>query len=210
MLNERDWPVPPLAHVYDSRIDLIRPHSPSINILTTCRLIHDEARLILQRKTEHCITRPVRYLVDYSAAWVLIGGSLRSCLGVANGGNSRYQNIAVRTFVRACTLFLSRHAKNRTRGQRAIEMTISHKTEVAYGIEVIQTMVWLCELSYFYPTRLVVIYKSPLPRTCVVGDRQARDSSEIEAMLLQQVPREPENSSQVCAVFVRPLKEEAF
>jgi len=42
---------------------------------------------------------------------------------------------------------------------------------------------------------------------------QTRESSDLEELLLQQVPREPEASNQASlyrGVFVRPLKEAAF
>lgn len=92
-------------------------------------------------------------------------------------------------------------------------MTITHKSEIVYGREVLETMLWLRELKYYGPTRLVVIYKSPLPRTQMLGNTQIRDSSDLEELLLQEIPREPENGVQANSergVFVRPLEEEAF
>lgn len=90
LINKRDWPVPPKTQVYDSRVTLIRPHTP-LEILMTCHLVNEEARPILKHKMEHCKFQPVRYLVDYSAAWTLVGASsaLRSCLGVADGGHQQ-------------------------------------------------------------------------------------------------------------------------
>lgn len=222
LINKRDWPVPPKAQVYDSRITLIRPHTEfAIEILATCRLINKEACQVLKRKVEHCRLQPLRYLVDYCAAWALVGASsaLRSCLGVADGGISRGENKAVRTFLHTCALSLSRTrptqngTQNDSRGVRAIEMTITHKSEVVYDREVLETMMWLCELKYYRPTRLVVVYKSPLPKIRMLGDIQASDSNNLEELLLQQVPREPDPSNQTssyCGVFVRPLEEAAF
>lgn len=172
LINKRNWPVPPKAQVYDSRVILIRPHTEfAIKILATCRLMNQEAYQILKRKTEDCRLQPVRYLVDYSAAWALVGpaSTLRSCLGVADGGISRDGTQAVKTFLRTCALSLSRtrptqnETRNAFQGVRAIEMTITHMNEVVYDREVLETMMWLHELKYYSPTRLVVIYKSPLP-----------------------------------------------
>lgn len=96
-----------------------------------------------------------------------------------------------------------------SRGVRAIEMTITHENDVVYGREVFETMMWLGELKHYSPTRLVVIYKSPLPRT-QFGDTQITDSNYLEDMLLKEVPRELGNSDQARGIFVRPLEEKAF
>lgn len=218
LIDKGDWPVPPRTEVYDSRITLIRPHTEfAIEILATCRLINEEACQILKRKTAHCRLQPVRYLVDYSAARALAvpSSALRSCLGVADGGISEYENKAVRTFLRTCALSLSqaRPTQNGNRGVRAIEMTISHKSETVYDMEVSETMMWLRELKYYSPTRLVVIIKYPLPTTRIFGSTQTRDSNTLEELFLQRIPREPEISSQDSSyrgVFVRPLEEAAF
>ncbi|KAH8728013.1 hypothetical protein GQ44DRAFT_757462 [Phaeosphaeriaceae sp. PMI808] len=92
-------------------------------------------------------------------------------------------------------------------------MTITHKSEIIYGIDFLQTVMWLPMLKYYGPTRLVVIYKSPLPRTQMLGITQINDSSVYEELLLQQILREPENGDQANSkrgVFLRPLEEEAF
>jgi hypothetical protein len=67
------WPMPSKDQVYDSRITLIRPYNGvAIDIMTTCRLIHQEASQSLKRKFEHCRFQPVRYLVDYSVAAAIV------------------------------------------------------------------------------------------------------------------------------------------
>jgi hypothetical protein len=215
-INKRDWPVPPKAQVYESRVTLIRPHTP-LEILMTCRLVNEEAHPILKRKAEYCGFQPIRYLVDYSAAWALVGASsaLRSCLGVADGGIGRRENNAVRNFLQMCALYLSRtrRTQNGLRGVQTIEMTITHQREIVYGMEVLDTILWLQELKYDSPTRLVVIYKSPLPRTQLLGNTEIRDWGDFEELLLRMIPREPGIGDQVNSergVFVRPLEEEAF
>jgi hypothetical protein len=197
----------------DSRATLIRPHA-LLEILVTCHLVNEEARPILKRKMEYCRFQPVRYLVDYSAAWALVGPSsaLRGCFGGADGDSSIWENRVVKDFLQICALSLSRTRRTQN-GVQAIEMTITHKSEIVYGMDVMQTMLWLHELEYDSPTRLVVIYKSPLPRIQVPGDTQTRDSSYIEEVLLQEIPREPgigEQASSDRGTFVRPLEEEAF
>ncbi|KAJ4982684.1 hypothetical protein SVAN01_11830 [Stagonosporopsis vannaccii] len=221
LLNKREWPVPPQVQMYESRVTLIRPHTGfATEILATCHLINIEAREILIRKSERCRLQPVRYLVDYSAAYALLKASsaLRSCLGMADGGISRDKNKAVRTFLRLCTRSLSRTRPVQTGSQRnsgqdvqAIEMTINYTSGIVYEQEVLETILWLGQLKYYTPTRLVVIYKSPLPNTRVTGEKQARDSNDLEDLLLQQVRREVSNQdSSHRGVFVRPLNEEAF
>jgi hypothetical protein len=92
-------------------------------------------------------------------------------------------------------------------------MTITHNNEVAYGSEVLKTMMWLRGLKFVSPTRLVIIYKSPLPRIQMFSDVEIRDSSDLEKMLLQEFLREIGIGNQASSeggVFVRPLEEEAF
>ena len=241
LIKTRDWPVPPKAQVYDSRVTLIQPHTPlAINILVTCHLINKEARPILKRKVEHCRAQPVRYLVDYSAAWAIVAGSsaLRSCLGVADWWPfRRRENRAVRSFLQTCALALSRtrqtqdetrngtqdetrndtqdgtlnRTQNGSRGIRTIEITITHKSEIVYGRELMDTMIWLSALDYYSPNRLVFIYKSPLPKISTLPTTQMIDSNVFEEQLLQNIPREPGNIDQTSpGVFVRPLREEAY
>lgn len=216
LICKRDWPIPPTKQVYDSRVTLIRRHAP-LEILLVCRLVNEEARTILKHKIDHCKFQPVRYLVDYYAAWALVRASspIRSCLGVADGGISKRENRAVRDFLQTCTLHLSqtRRIQNGMQGIRAIEMTITHDGDVAYGREVIETIMWLLQLRYCDPTRLIVVYKSPLPRIQMLGNTQTRESNDLEELLLANIPRESENSNRASSesgVFVRPLQEEAF
>jgi hypothetical protein len=213
--RKRDWPVPPKAQVYESRMTLIRPHTP-LEILMTCHLVNKEAHPILQAKAEHCRYQPIRYLVDYSAAWALVGptGTLRNCLGAAGWDSSSYTSKEVKGFVQMCTHYLSqtRRRRNGSPGVFAIEMTITHKHEIVYSMEVFETMISLCDFKFYAPTRLVVIYKSPLPRM-QVGSTPVRDSNDIEELLLRDVPREPEGGDQPNlerGIFVRPLNDEAF
>jgi hypothetical protein len=222
ILDKREWPFPPKAQVQNSRVTLIRPYTGSaIEILATCRLIREEACHILKRKIDHARLQPVRYLVDYSAAWALVSplSALRSCLGVPDGGDSRRENEAVRAFLRICAVSLSRTRlaqngiPNKSRRVQTIEMTITHQSDLVYGIEVFETVMSFSELRYFGPTRLVIVYQSPLPRVWIKGDTQARDLRHIEGRFLQQVPRELEPSSQASScpgIFVKPREEAAF
>lgn len=218
MLSKRAKPDPPLAQGYESRVTLIRPYRGSeIAILATCHLIRNEARAMLQRKTDHCRYQPVRYLVDYSATWALINPNsvLRSCLARPDAGINMRENEAVKAFLRTCKEAVSRtrRGKKDGGGVRAIEMTINHKSEVAYGYEVLRTALWLKQMRYFGPTRVVVVYQSPLPWTRLSEDDQARDSAPIEECTLKNIPREPgagEQAGSSRGFFVRPLDVEAF
>lgn len=241
LINTKDWPIPPRAQVYDSRVTLIQPYTPlAIDILVTCHLINKEARPILKRKVEHCRAQPVRYLVDYSAAWAIVKGSraLGSCLGVADRDPfRRRENRAVRSFLQTCALARSRTrqtpdgtqngtqdefrngtqdgtlngTQNGFRRIRTIEITITHKSEIVYGRELMDTMTWLCALKYYSPHRLVFIYKSPLPKISTLPTTQMIDSNVFEEQFLRTIPREPDNIDQAGpGVFVRPLREEAY
>ena len=211
LINTKDWPIPPRAQVYDSRVTLIQPYTPlAIDILVTCHLINKEARPILKRKVEHCRAQPVRYLVDYSAAWAIVKGSraLGSCLGVADRDPFiRRENRAVRSFLQTC----ANGTQNGFQRIRTIEITITHKSEIVYGRELIDTMTWLCALKYYSPHRLVFIYKSPLPKISTLPTTQMIDSNVFEEQFLRTIPREPDNIDQSGpGVFVRPLREEAY
>ncbi len=82
-----------------------------------------------------------------------------------------------------------------------------------YNKEVAETMMWPSELQNYIRARFVVIYKSPLPRIQVPGTSEVRESSKLEELLLQLVPRESATSNRVGSyrgVFARPLTEQAF
>lgn len=213
-LDKRTWPVPPKARIYDSRITLIRPHIP-LEILMKCHSVRKAAHEILTRKAEYCNLQPLRYLVDYSAAWALAGArsNLRRCIGLEDWLRPELDNKAVRDFVKLCTHHNSQMRRPQPLdgpyGMRAIELTISHKTEVVYGLEVLEAIYSLIDINYSGPHRLVIIYKTPLPKAQIQGDAQTYDMSHIEAELRQRILTEPVDSLEY-GVFVRPLQEEAF
>jgi hypothetical protein len=109
-----------------------------------------------------------------------------------------------------CTRYLSqtRQTQNGSRATRTIEMTITHNKDIEYGSEVAFTALWLQEILYYAPVRLVVVYQSPFPMSKLYT--VPTDPGLAERMLLQGVPRELEGSNQTSGVFVRPLEEQAF
>jgi hypothetical protein len=217
-LDKRDWPVPPKKQVSESRITLIRPHAErAIQILLTCHLINDEARSILKRRVKHIKAQPVRYLVNYPAAWALIdsGSPLRPCLGSAPEfplvGD---ESVWLTTFVDTCVDALSqtRRRPDGTRGPRTIEMTIYHKTGVVYGREIVEVTAFIADVreTYYCPTRLVVVYKSPLPSIRFEGGTKTSSGKNMEDFWLQNIPRDLGPKDMATGVFVRLLEEEAF
>jgi hypothetical protein len=212
--REIEWPVPPKAQIYESRIALIRPHTP-LEILSTCHLINEEAGPYLKRKTEYCRAQPLRYFVDYSAAFALLGpfNNFNQCMGIIGGGRRRGRSEFSRKFLELChhRLFQTRGRNTDAQGKRTIELTIWHNSNIEYGLEVWKTMLWLENVHGQKWTRLVVVYKSPLPRLRISLPNYAYTSSSkcVERYLLEKVAREPEDGEQ-CGVFVRPLKNEAF
>jgi hypothetical protein len=104
-------------------------------------------------------------------------------------------------------------------------MTINHENDLTYGREVMET-IWLIGAVRHYlfcPTRLVIIYKSPLPRIQMSGNGQMLSlrlltsgisqmfsPSNIEGSLLRNGLTEISMSDKDTGVFVRPLSEEAF
>lgn len=214
--GKRSWPVPPKAHIHDSRVTLIRPHTP-LEVLRTCRLVNEEAQEILKRKAEYCKLQPLRYLVDWSAAWALVApwSNLRSCLGLGEWPWPEQINTLVADFIQLCSHHLSQTRRPQTydspRSIRAIEMTITHKSQVAYGVEVLETIMSLVHIQYYGSARLVIIYKSPLPKLQILSEKEPHEPDHMEEDLLRIIPREPVNqASSARGVFVRPLEEEAF
>lgn len=118
-------------------------------------------------------------------------------------------------FVQTCAQYLSqsRRAQDGSRGVQAIELTITHKSGIVYGGEVWQTIEWLQELRYYAPTRLVVIYKSPLPQTQLRKYLPIHDLSAWEIDSRSKFPGEPEIGEQARSergIFVKPLEKDAF
>jgi hypothetical protein len=222
-VNERYWPIPPLKQVYDSRVTLITPHTPhAIGILVTCRLIHNESRPILKRKVQDCRTRPLRYLVDWCAMSALVTpwGRMRSLLGLGGEGSISWANKVITTFLDTCALSISRTRQttnenpNGARCLLTIEVTITHQTGAVYGKEVLDILTVLSDLTHYSPTRLVVIYKSSLPKIQLfsrLGDTVMLDMSEQEEFYLQFFQKVLGTSDRTSTgVFARPLEEEAF
>jgi hypothetical protein len=238
LLNTRHWPVPPLKQVYDSRVTLRRPHTPhAAKILVTCHLIYKESPPILKRKVENCRIQPVRYLVDWCAVAALIVpcGLMQSSLGITDGGLSSYATKKVRNFLQTCVLSLTRTRRTQNGSQNGarsiptievtvievtvievtvIEVTVIHTARAVYGKEVLDVLTLLHDITYYSPTRLVLIYKSPLPTIQIFsrsGDRLMMDMSEYEADLLQSFQKESVTSDRASTgIFVKPLEEEAF
>ncbi|KAH4159243.1 hypothetical protein HBH43_189040 [Parastagonospora nodorum] len=227
-IGEREWPIPPVKQVHDSRITLIKPYTqPALSLLLTCRFIKQEAHPILKRKVQHYKSQPLRYLVDYSAAHALIHkrSPLRRCLGLlAINGRPRRLSNHLRSFIDLCAVSLSqvRHTQNAidgrtgyfSRGKRAIELTITHKDGVVYGAEVMETIYLLSAFTYIGPARCVIIYKSPLPE--IDAETMSRtpfsDAAGLEAGMQRAIPRELDGEQAKFAkgVFIRPLGEEDF
>ncbi|KAH6616798.1 hypothetical protein C7974DRAFT_402460 [Boeremia exigua] len=218
-LCKSNWPVPRQSPVQDSRVTLIQPCTKfAVEILATCRLVNKEAHPFIRRKIEHSMLLPVRYLVDYSAAFALIypNSPLQSCLGVPDEYVSE-QNTAVQSFLDVCAFALSRTrpAPGRTPDAppvRTIEMTITHARGAVHGREVMESVLWLTQPTHYPPSRVVVVYQSPMPRITLHGDAQAADAEFLE-QLLQQVPREADADMQgslSTGFYMRPLAEAEF
>jgi hypothetical protein len=95
-----------------------------------------------------------------------------------------------------------------------IEVTVIHTARAVYGKEVLDVLTLLHDITYYSPTRLVLIYKSPLPTIQIFsrsGDRLMMDMSEYEDDLLQSFQKESVTSDRASTgIFVKPLEEEAF
>jgi hypothetical protein len=190
-LPKSNYSDPSKAHIYDSRVTLIKPHTP-LEILMTGNLVRKEALPILKRKMEHCRSQPLLYLVDYSAAWALLRSSSprRSCLGVADAGASQHENRKVKECLQFCTSYLSQthQGQDSSQGMRTIKMTITHKDGVSCGMELVKFFVELYKLRCFCyaPTHPAVIYKYPLPLMPARAIPRAEASNGIETILLEK------------------------
>jgi hypothetical protein len=211
--EKSEWPVPPKAQINESRIALIIPHTP-LDILMVCRLTNLEARPFLERKMGYCKAQPTRFLVDYSAACALLRpcSTFNSCLGIEGRGPEGCRSGYAKDFLQLCSPHVSHSPrKDGSRDVRTIELTIAHKRDIEYCLEVYAVMSRVTQIKHCSRLRLVVTYNSSLPR--VRHYTYTSDSKIAEAQLLEKVPREPEDTEQVssqCGVFVRPLENEAF
>lgn len=131
------WPVPPKGAVYDSRIVFIRPYV-HIDILSTCKLVHQEARQILQTRAEQCRKAPLRYLGDFSGASALTAprGVLRSCIGLSKFPVGHLQK-TTRYFLFLCRPYIQ-GLRRVSDGLSTVEVTITHKPGVTYAREVFE------------------------------------------------------------------------
>jgi hypothetical protein len=99
-----------------------------------------------------------------------------------------------------------------TRGPRIIEMTIYHKTGAAYGREIAEVTAFIVNVqeTYYCPTRLVVVYESPLPSIRFEGGTKISSGQNMEDFWLQNIPWDLGPSDITTGVFLRALEEEAF
>lgn len=214
-LDKREWPVPPSAHIHDSQLTLIRPHSPS-EILRTCRLVHEEARVLLKRKMEPYKSHPIRYVVDYNAARAIASyrSPLRICLGEADGGVSCGVKNALKEFLQHCQSCLVRQRRPGCGGfryTRTIDITISHKSDTVYAKDILNFLTSLKRLNYSGLARIVVDYKSILPSMLTLGGT-LHDNVHGQS-ILQGFPRDTESGHRrriFREVFIKPLNAKAF
>jgi hypothetical protein len=150
---------------------------------------------------------------------------MQSSLGITDGGLSSCATKEVRNFLQTCVLSLSRTRRTQNRSQNGarsiptievtvIEVTVIHTARAVYGREVLDVLTLLYDITYYSPTRLVVMYKSPLPTIRIFsrsGDRLMMDMSEYEDDHLQSFQKEPVTSDRASTgIFMKPLEEEAF
>jgi len=170
---------------------------------------------------EYFLSQPVRYLVDWSAAWALVStvSFLKSCLGMTVRGFDETGSQVVRDFVQNCASALSRtlRTKDGSRGVQAIEMTITYRDDIEYSDEALYAMAWLPVLHLYLrgPMRPTIIYKSPLSQLQLQNEdtEDLSDTEEDTRDSVGELPREVELGDQDGSerrVFVRPLEEEAF
>jgi len=211
-MDNYTWPVPPRAAVYDSHIVFIRPYV-HIDILLTCKLVHQEAREILQTRAKQCQKAPLRYLGDFSGASALTAqhGVLRGCIGLSRFPVGQLQK-TTHDFLRLCRSYI-KGLRRVSDGLCTIEITITHKPGATYAREVF-VMAMRMQNGYLHklhhvdsPLRLVFVHRSPLPRV-QYGDIQAWVPEGLERYgwddILQEGDREGPGT------FVRVLGKKEF
>jgi hypothetical protein len=213
-ISERSWPMPPLSVANDSTITLIRPQA-SLDILATCRIVRQEATPILQRKMQNCKRQPLRYLVDYGAAWALMHpmAEVGSCIGLPKWLTMPHAQSQVQEFKSLCSSFLSR-TKATSTGVARIQITITHADGVVCGRELLETMMWLGALKDYITVRLEIVYETPLPKMKLPRHAETTDGSIFEPRLAEELPSaaadEASGSSPKRGVFMRPLGKDIF
>jgi hypothetical protein len=99
-----------------------------------------------------------------------------------------------------------------------IEITITHKSGIVYGAEVMDTIVWLTEHQKYTKVQLKVVFESPMPTPVVSSGRHVvEDDHVLREMLtitgLSVTAYDSQAGGQSSAargVCVRALGKEAF
>lgn len=233
-LNKASWQPPPPDQGYESSITLITPRFP-VELILTCRLVNKEASPILARKAIDHAHQPLRYIVDYSAAYSMASpdddtNCLRTLLGFENIPIDDDASESLRRLLSHCAPYLSRthpnplplplllHPQNLPQPQAPtkhplpIELTIPHNPGVIYGPEVLTLVATLGWLQGDDPQRrMVFVLKSPLPETRIHENIPVGESSEFARRLLRIVPKDLDaGGDDRRGTFVRFLEEGAF
>ncbi|KAF2824064.1 hypothetical protein CC86DRAFT_63658 [Ophiobolus disseminans] len=141
------------------------------------------------------------------------------CIGVPNRFGLESREPVIKNFVELCYSYLLRLQRHQQGQNRvcSIQMTIPHRSESTYGIEVVQTITWLAELHRYIPIRLEVFYKTPFPKLQIVPGREQSHAWFLENEILREFSNAADetghtndNSETTKGVFLTALGGEAF
>lgn len=97
-------------------------------------------------------------------------------------------------------------------GPQSIEMTMTYKEGVDYDRQIMRILTSLLQPNFSTPTRLVVIYKTPMPQT-IKTDPLLEGFKNLVDLFERYIPREngvgDEDGTRE-GVLLRPLEAEAF
>jgi hypothetical protein len=131
----------PTSDESDANIILIRPYLP-VAILSTCRLINQEAAPLLDRKLRELEKIPLQFFLSYGGAYCLTQGRLLASFSASSRSVSADNNKQVEDFMARCSTFLThtRHLPRNAISRFDVELIITSNNQRKQGIEFISAV----------------------------------------------------------------------
>jgi hypothetical protein len=107
----------PTDYENDAEIIMVRPCLP-VAILTSCRIIYQEAAPLLARKLRELHKIPIRFFLGYGAAPCITQGRLSECLDRPNRPLWNDTSPQVKSFMARCSTYLA-HTRRLPRNEKS-------------------------------------------------------------------------------------------
>jgi len=200
-LHSSQWP-PTAADAPQSSITFFRPGLP-LDLLTTCRLVKQEALPILLARIKALESEPLNYLVDFAASVPLLRTYcvLHACIsGIKQVDSWEHLSQTGKAFAAKGSYYAKQ--------SKQVTVTILHKDGLVYRDETIWQLIMAEET---YGRQIDVIYRTPFPdsRSYDLTNDVRTSGKAVEFLVLDRVRSRRAQGDLTCANY-RPLDEEAF